>query len=304
MDRIDQLRIFVRIAACGSFSKAAAQLEMPRATVSVAMQQLEAKLGARLLHRTTRRVSLTQDGEALLDSANGLVEDMEEIERQFRPVGRAIAGRLRVDVPSRIARRLIAPALPEFLNDHPEIQVDLGSSDRIIDLVENGIDCALRVGELMSNSLVARPLGSFELINCASPTYLARQGTPRSPRDLNGHLTVDYVSSASGKADPWEWAENGETHFLQVRSRVSVNNAETYIACGLAGLGMIQIPRFDVMDLLETGELVEVMPDARPPPMPVHLVYPHRKHLSRRVQAFLSWIEDLLVPLILTDGSR
>jgi DNA-binding transcriptional LysR family regulator len=303
MDRIDLLRVFVRIAACGSFSKAAAQLEMPRATVSVATQQLEAKLGVRLLHRTTRRVSLTQDGAALLDGATALVADMEEIERQFRPVGRGIAGRLRVDAPSRIARRLITPALPEFLHDHPEIQVDLGSSDRIIDLVENGIDCALRVGELMSNSLVARPLGSFELINCASPTYLARQGTPRSPRDLDGHLAVDYVSSTSGKADPWEWVENGETHILQVRSRVSVNNAKTYIACGLAGLGMIQIPRFDVMDLLRAGDLVEVMPDARPSPMPVHLVYPHRKHLSRRVQAFLSWIEALLVPLMLTDGS-
>jgi DNA-binding transcriptional LysR family regulator len=149
---------------------------------------------------------------------------MEEIERQFQPVGRAIAGRLRADVPSRIARRLIAPALPEFLNDHPEIQVDLGSSDRIIDLVEEGINCALRVGELVSNSLVARPLGLFELINCASPAYLARQGTPRIPRDLDGHLAIDYVSSASGKADPWEWVENGETHILQVRSRVSVNN--------------------------------------------------------------------------------
>lgn len=296
MDRIDHLRVFVRIASCRSFAQAADQLGLPRATVSLAMQQLETRLGARLLNRTTRRVGLTPDGEALLERAAALIADMEDIEQQFRPAGGKVVGRLRVDVPGRIARRLIAPALPELLARHPDLQLDLGSSDRAVDLVHEGVDCALRVGPLAPSSLVARPLGSVELINCASPDYLARHGTPRGPQDLNSHLVVDYVSPTTGRSAPWEWVEDGQTRTMQPPSRVSANNAETYIACALAGLGLIQIPAFDVQHHLRADELLPLMPDAKPSPMPVHLVYPHRKHLSRRVQAFMSWLEALMSP--------
>lgn len=296
MDRIDHLRVFVRIAACRSFAQAADQLGLPRATVSLALQQLESRLGARLLNRTTRRVGLTQDGEALLERAAALIADMEDIEQQFRPsAGRAV-GRLRVDVPSRIARRLVAPALPELLGLHPGLQVELGSSDRAVDLVHEGVDCALRIGPLAASSLVARPLGEIELINCASPAYLARHGTPREPKELAAHEVVDYVSPSSGRSVPWEWVADGQTHTVQPRSRVSANNAETYIACALAGLGLIQIPAFDVQHQLRSGELVALMPEARAAPMPVHLVYPHRKHLSRRLQVFMVWVEALMRP--------
>jgi len=296
MDRIDHLRVFVRIASCRSFAQAADQLGLPRATVSLAMQQLETRLGARLLNRTTRRVGLTQDGEALLERATALIADMEDIEQQFRPAGGRVVGRLRVDVPGRIARRLIAPALPELLACHPELQVELGSSDRAVDLVQEGVDCALRVGPLTASSLVARPLGFIELINCASPAYLARHGTPRGPQELAAHEVVDYVSPTSGRSAGWEWVENGEVHTTVLRSRVSANNAETYIACALAGLGLIQIPAFDVQHHLLAGQLVPLMPDAKASPMPVHLVYPHRKHLSRRLQAFMLWLEALMSP--------
>lgn len=296
MDRIDHLRIFVRIAACRSFAQAADQLNLPRATVSLALQQLETRLGARLLNRTTRRVGLTQDGEALLERAAALIADMEDIEQQFRPAAGRAVGRLRVDVPSRIARRLIAPALPGLLEQHPELHIELGSSDRAVDLVHEGVDCALRIGPLAASSLVARPLGGIELINCASPAYLARHGTPRGPQDLTAHEVVDYVSPTSGRSAPWEWVADGQTHTAQPRSRVSANNAETYIACALAGLGLIQIPAFDVQHHLRSGELVALMPEARAAPMPVHLVYPHRKHLSRRLQAFMLWLQALMAP--------
>jgi len=296
MDRIDHLRIFVRIASCRSFAQAADQLGLPRATVSLAIQQLETRLGTRLLNRTTRRVGLTQDGEALLERAAAVLADMEDIEQQFRPAAGRAVGRLRVDVPSRIARRLIAPALPDLLALHPELHVELGSSDRAVDLVHEGVDCALRVGPLAASSLVARPLGEIELINCASPAYLARHGTPRGPQDLAAHEVVDYVSPTSGRSAPWEWVADGQTHTAQPRSRVSANNAETYIACALAGLGLIQIPAFDVQHHLHSGQLVALMPGARAAPMPVHLVYPHRKHLSRRLQAFMVWLEALMRP--------
>ena len=304
MDRIDHLGIFVRIADCGSFTQAAEQLGLPRATLSMALQQLEARLGARLLHRTTRKVGLTQGGQALLEQARTLIADMHELEQQFRPGAGELSGRLRVDLPSRIAQRLVAPALPAFLASHPQLQLDLGSSDRAIDLVQEGVDCALRVGTLPTSSLVARQLGHFELINCASPGYLARHGTPIDPQELDRHLAVDYVPPGGHRAAPWEWrTAGGETRARAVPSRVSANNAETYIACALAGLGLVQIPAYDVKHLIDEGALVEVMPGARPAPMPVQLVYPHRRHLSRRLQAFATWIDSLLTPHLGRDGA-
>ncbi len=304
MDRIDQFRAFMRVAATGSFTQAADQLSVPRASVSTALQQLEARLGTRLLHRTTRRVSLTHDGELLLERARLLVADAEDIDQQFRPTRGAVTGRLKVDVPSRIARRLIAPALPAFFSMHPDVELELGSSDRAIDLVQEGVDCALRVGPLASSSLVARPLGQFALVNCASPAYLARCGTPTAPADLSDHLVVQYASPTSGRVAPWEWLRDGELVVQPMRGQVTANNAETYIACALAGLGLIQIPRYDVDELLAGGALVEVLPQARAEPMPVHLVYPHRSHLSRRVQAFTVWLEALLAPNLDQSISR
>ena len=295
MDRIELLQVFLRVAETGSFTRAADRLALPRATISTAIQQLEARLGSRLLHRTTRRVGLTPDGEVLLERARALVADMEDMEQQFQPAHSSVSGRLKVDVPSRIARLLIAPALPDFFARHPTVELELGSSDRAVDLVLEGVDCALRVGPLASSSLVARPLGHFTLINCASPAYLARHGTPRTPADLPQHVAVNYASPTSGRAAPWEWqVRDGETQVLRLRSQVAANNAETYIACALAGLGLIQIPAYDVREHLAAGELVEVLPDARAEPLPVHLVYPHRRNLSRRVQAFAGWLDALL----------
>jgi len=294
MDRIDLLQVFVRVAEAGSFTRAADRLGLPRATISTAVQQLETRLGSRLLHRTTRRVGLTPDGEVMLERARALVADMEDMEQQFLPARGQVSGRLKVDVPSRIARRLIAPALPGFFALHPAIELELGSSDRAVDLVLEGIDCALRVGPLANSSLVARPLGHFTLINCASPAYLERHGTPRTPADLPEHVAVNYASPTSGRAAPWEWLRDGETSTLRMRSQVAANNAETYIACALAGLGLIQIPAYDVREHLAAGELVEVLPDARAEPLPVQLVYPHRRNLSRRMQAFVGWLETVL----------
>lgn len=294
MDRIELLQVFVRVAETGSFTRAADRLGLPRASVTTAVQQLETRLGTRLLHRTTRRVGLTPDGEATLERARALVADMDDMEQQFLPARGQVSGRLKVDVPSRIARLLIAPALPDFFERHPAIELELGSTDRAVDLVLEGIDCALRVGPLTSSSLVARPLGHFALINCASPAYLERHGTPRTPADLPEHLAVNYASPTSGRAAPWEWLSDGEIATLRMRSQVAANNAETYIACALAGLGLIQVPAYDVREHLAAGELVEVLPDARAEPLPVQLVYPHRRNLSRRMQAFAGWLETVL----------
>jgi DNA-binding transcriptional LysR family regulator len=294
MDRVHHLRVFMRVAASGSFSQAADQLGMSRGGVSAAVQQLEAWLGTRLMHRTTRRVTLTQDGEALLDRAASLISDMDDLQQQFRPGLQGITGRIRVDMPTRIARRFVAPALPDLFAKFPGIEVELGATDRAIDLALAGVDCALRVGPLSSTNLVASPLGGFELINCASPAYAAPRGLPCSPRDLERHTCVGYISQSSGRAAPWEWEEEGKPMTRTLPSTASANNAEIYIACALAGLGMIQIPRFDVQDHLDRGELIEFLPQARPSPLPVHLVYPSRHQLTRRVKAFTGWLDGLL----------
>ncbi|PYE16190.1 LysR family transcriptional regulator [Paraburkholderia silvatlantica] len=296
MDRLDQYRIFVQVAEMGSFIKAAHVLDVPRASVSAAVQQLETQVGTRLLHRTTRQVHLTFEGSQLLERVRPLLAALEDIDLMFQVSQRQVSGQLRIDVPSRIARRVIAPALPSLLRRHPRLRLMLGSSDRVVDLVQEGVDCAVRVGTLHESSLVVRPLGAIALINCASPAYLREHAAPERPDDLTSrHWMVGYASPTTGREQPWEYiSENGAGRVVDVPSQVVVNNAESYIACCRAGLGLIQIPRFDVQHLLDAAELVEVMPAYRAAPMPVSLVYPHRRQRSRRLAIFLDWFEELM----------
>lgn len=294
MDRIDLLRIFIRVVERGSFTRAADMLGLPRSSVSVAIQDLEARLGTRLLHRTTRKVAATQDGLTLYARSQRLVSDFEETESLFRQTIVSPAGKLRIDMPGRIGRLIVAPALPDFLARYPQIDIDMGVTDRAVDLVENSIDCVLRVGPLGDSGLIARFIGDLPLINVASPAYLASHGVPESPADLDAHLAVAYASPSNGRIEPWEWIEHGENLTRPLRSRVVVNSAEAYIACCLAGLGLIQIPAYDVRAHLATGELVEVMPGHRAAAMPMTLLFPHRQPLSRRLQVFADWLEALL----------
>lgn len=294
MDRIDRFRVFVRVVDAASFTRAAAALGLPRSSVSAAVADLEERVGARLLHRTTRKVAPTQDGVAFYERCLRLIEDVAETEELFRRDGRKPSGKLRVDVPGRIGRLLVAPALPTFLDEYPDIEIDLGVTDRAVDLVEESADCVLRVGQLSDSGLIARPIAKLTLINVASPVYIARHGAPRTPDDLSGHFAINYASPSTGRSEPWEWMEGETARVLAMRSRVTVNSAEAYIACCLAGMGLIQIPVYDVADHLEAGDLVEVMRDCRARPMPMTLLFPHRRHLSRKTQAFADWLERLL----------
>ncbi|WP_193098881.1 LysR family transcriptional regulator [Burkholderia sp. Z1] len=304
MDKLDQVRIFLQVAEMGSFIKAAHALDVPRATVSAAVQQLETGLGTRLLHRTTRQVQLTADGALLLERGRRLLAEADELDRLFRRRDRDVIGRLNVDVPSRIARRVIAPALPSLFRRHPKLQLSLGSTDRSIDLVQEGVDCAIRVGRLADSSLVVRPLGQFTLINCASPDYLREYGVPEHPEALaHGHWAIGYASPTTGRELGWEYCADGGQHTLTLPSRVIVNNAETYIAGCIAGMGLIQIPRFDVAHLLDSGALVDVMPAYRAAPMDVSAVYPHRRHRSRRLNAFIEWFGALMADALAGTGA-
>lgn len=295
MDRLQQVEVFVRVAETASFSRAAELLDLPRSTVSTLIQTLEARLGVRLLDRTTRRVTLTLEGEVYLRRAQRLLMDFEETESSFRGSSAELRGRLRVNVPARIGRLIVAPALSVFFARYPAIELELGSTDRAVDLVQEGIDCALRIGRSSDALLIAQPLGMLPLINCASPAYLARYGTPHTIADLASHYAVHYVSPATGQLDEWEvMTANGQSQRVTMPSKVTVNNAETYLACCLAGLGLIQIPAYDVQDELRSGQLVEVMPNATAAPMPISLLYLRRRHESRLLHVFMDWMLEIL----------
>ncbi|MDE8653450.1 LysR family transcriptional regulator [Novosphingobium album (ex Liu et al. 2023)] len=299
MDRIDLYRIFVRVAECASFTRAADLLGMPRSSVSAAIQELEGRLGARLLHRTTRSVTLTQDGRLFHERCLRLVAEVEEAEDLFRQTHAGPQGKLSIDVPGRLGRLVIAPALPAFLDRYPGIEIRLGMTDRAIDLIGDSVDCVLRVGVQPDSGMIARPVGSLRFINVASPAYLARHGTPRSPRDLAAHQAVHFASASTGRVEAWEWVEQGEVHAIELAGRVTVNSAEAQIACCLAGLGLIQIPAFDVKAHLRAGELVEVMPDHPAEPMPMALLYPHRQFMTRRLRILVDWLADLMAREVL-----
>lgn len=294
MDRINLYRIFVRVVEARSFTRAADTLQVPRSSVSTAIADLETRIGARLLHRTTRTVAPTDEGEAFYERCLAFLAEAEEMEAMFRTSPHQITGRIRVEMPGRIGRLIVAPALPEFLARWPGIRVELGMTDRAVDLVGERVDCALRVGQLADSGLRARRLGEIAQINVASPGYLADHGIPRSPADLDGHWQVAYASPTTGRVMDWEWQDAGRMQSRAVPWRVSANSAEGYIASALAGLGLIQIPAYDVSHHLAAGELVEVMPDHRAEPMPMTLLFPGSPRTMRRLSAFAEWLERVL----------
>lgn len=291
MDRFQEMQVFVRIAERGSFTQAADDLQLPRATVSNLIQRLEARLGVRLLERTTRTVRLTPDGEAYRRRCVGLLADLEEADGLFRQA--VPKGLLRVNLQGTLARRFVVPALPAFLARHPLLELQIGEDDRLVDLVREGVDCVLRAGQLRDSSLVARRVALLPQLTCASASYLAQFGEPRTLADLAGHRAVNYLSSATGQALPMEFTVNGEVRTLNLNGPVSVTGADVYAGAAIAGLGLVQVPRYRVADELASGQLREVLADLPPPPLPVSVLYPQNRQLSVRVRAFAQWLGEL-----------
>ncbi len=295
MDRFQEMQVFVRIAERGSFTQAADDLQLPRATVSNLIQRLEARLGVRLLERTTRTVRLTPDGEAYRQRCVGLLADLEEADGLFRQA--VPKGLLRVNLQGTLARRFVVPALPAFLARHPQLELQIGEDDRLVDLVREGVDCVLRAGQLRDSSLVARRVALLPQLTCASASYLAQFGEPRTLADLAGHRAVNYLSSATGQALPLEFTVNGEVRTLSLSGPVSVTGADVYAGAAIAGLGLVQVPRYRVADDLASGQLREVLAGLPPPPLPVSVLYPQNRQLSVRVRAFAQWLGELFETL-------
>lgn len=299
MDQLQAMRIYLRVAEMGSFTRAATQLSLPKASVSTAIQQLENSLGARLLHRTTRQVSMTPDGQMYYQRCKDLLDEVEELQALFASTPTRLSGRLRVDLPIAIARHTVLPHLPDFLHRHPQLEIELSSTDRLVDLVSEGFDCVLRVGQLRDSNLIARHLGWQRQINCASPDYLARHGTPHSLDDLDDHRLIHYQSVLGGRRGGFEYQDStGSLRQHSMPGALTVNNSDAYHAACLAGMGIIQAPQAGVTAQLATGQLVEILPNWQAPPMPVFLLYANRRQLPQRCRVFMQWLSELLQPCL------
>jgi DNA-binding transcriptional LysR family regulator len=292
---LETVRAFVRVAELGSFTRAADQLGVPKARVSQQVQRLEAEVGGRLLHRTTRAVRVTPDGDRFLARARPLLVEAEDLAAMFSGE-RAFAGRVRVDLPVVLARDVVIPRFPELLGRYPGIELMVSTTDRIVDVVREGFDCVVRVAKLNDSGLVVTRLGALEMVNCASTAYVDRYGVPKSLADLDRHVLVHYSSALGGDPPEFEYHDGTRYRVRRMKAAITVNNADAFAAACRAGLGIVQLPLAGVAASLASGELVEVLPRFRAAALPVYLLHPHGRNAPRRVRVVLDWLDSVLRP--------
>lgn len=294
MDKIHAMRVFVTVAEMEGFTRAAESLGQPKGSLSRQVQALEDQLGTRLLHRTTRRVQLTQDGLAYYERCRDVLATLDEMDALFQNEPATLSGRLRVDMPVALATEIIIPQLPQFLQHYPGLELELSSSDRQVDVIREGFDCVVRVGQLQDSGLMSRTLGLLPMVNCASPGYLMRFGMPLRLEELSQHAMVHYSQQFGGAPAGFEFYDGQRSHVIQTGGALTVNSTQAYRHACVAGLGIIQAPRHGVQPLLENQQLVEVLPGFRARPMPISLLWPHRRNLAQRVRVFMEWLTQLL----------
>jgi DNA-binding transcriptional LysR family regulator len=288
------MRAFVRVVEAGTFTRAAQTLEMPKPTVTKLIQGLEAHIRTKLLHRTTRRVTVTPDGAAYYERVLRLLAELDDLDSSMTSSQARPSGRLRVDVSASLALLIIIPALPEFHARYPEIQLYLGVTDQPVDLIGENVDCSVRAGGLTEQALIARRIGELHFITCAAPGYLERHGEPAHPLDLSdAHQIVSYFKARNDQSRPFTFSRGEERRKVHARYAVSVNDGNAYVAAGVAGLGLLQAPTFLVRDRIASGELRQVLPDWSAGILPLHVVFPPNRHISNRVRVFVDWVADL-----------
>jgi LysR family transcriptional regulator for bpeEF and oprC len=293
MNKLQAMEVFVQVVDAGGFSRAADNMQLPKATVSTSIQQLEAALSVKLLHRTTRQVTVTADGAAYYERCLRILADVKDAEESLSRTRLSPAGRLRVESPTGLASEILIPALPEFFERYPDIQLELGSTDRPVDLIEEGVDCAVRGGALPDSNLIARRIGMIHFVTCAAPAYLARYGTPQHPRELERHRCVNYFSAKTGKVYDWDFTKDGERIQVPLPGVIALNDSTAYVAAGLVGLGIIQMTDYLLLQHVHAGRMVQLLPDWQSDPLPVHIVYPQNRHLSAKVRVFVEWVAEL-----------
>lgn len=293
MDRFDTMLAFTRVVELKSFTKAATSLNLPKATVSAQVIALEKRLRVKLLNRTTRHVSVTPDGAGYYERAVRLLNELDETEAAVMHAAAAPKGRLRVDVPGSVGRRIIAPALDDFFSRYPEIDLELGCTDRPVDLVHEGIDCVIRGGEISDESLVARRLGDFRMLTYAAPSYLARHGTPKDLEELERHQLILFASPKTGKVYPMIYEQDDVQTEAQGMQRISINDADSCAAAACSGIGLVQLPEYIAHEYTASGQLVPILDGYLSEHVPVWILYPPNRHLSTKVRAFAEWAAEL-----------
>jgi LysR family transcriptional regulator for bpeEF and oprC len=292
MELLQSMRLFARLAELGSFTKAAESLDIGRPQVTRYIQELETSLGVRLFQRTTRKVALTAEGERFYERVQEILADISAATTMFDRSGATLAGRLRVDIPTAFAQLKFIKSLKEFTAAYPGINVVLGVTDRAVDLIGEGIDCALRIGDLPDSSLIARPIAMATMVTCAAPAYLHEHGEPETLDDLASHQGVNFLSGQSNRALPWHFSVKGQDRVFVSNTGITVNESNAYVQCGVSGFGIIQAPGIAVAEHLDSGDLVEILKRYRPAPRPVTLLYPSRTHLAPQVQVFIEWLQE------------
>jgi len=292
MDRFDAMLAFTRVVELNSFTKASLSLDLPKTTVSAYVNALEERLHVKLLHRTTRYVSVTPDGAAFYERAVRILNDVEECEDAVSRMTAAIKGKLRISIPGAFGRKVIVPALPDFFKRYPDIELDVSCTDRQVDLLQEGIDCVIRGGTSVDDSLVARRLESVEMITCASPIYLKEFGTPTKPEDLEAHKIIHFVSPIRNTPYPLSYVHRGTKHETYGHRCISFNDPEACVEASIAGLGVIQASDFLVREALVTGRLVEILKEYPAEKFPVSILYLKNRNQSARVRAFIEWAAE------------
>lgn len=293
MDKLQAMEVFVQVVDAGGFTRAAENMQLPKATVSTLVRDLEASLSVKLLNRTTRQISMTADGAAYYERCLRILADVRDAEDSLSSTRSSPSGRLRVDVPTGLGRHLILPALPQFFERYPNINLEVGCSDRPVDLIEEGVDCAVRGGALADSTLIARRVGEMHFVTCAAPSYIALHGRPVHPSDLAQHRCVNYFSAKTGRIFEWDFAKDGERIQMRVPGTIAVNDSDAYMAASLAGMGIAQMAAFAICPYLQSGQLELLMEDWSVDPVPLHVVYPQNRHLSAKVRVFVEWIAEL-----------
>lgn len=298
MDQLLAIRAFARVVEAGSFTKAADTLGMPNATLTKSVQSLEAHLRVKLLLRTTRRVSVTPEGAQYYEKTQRLLKELDDVDASFSAEQTRPRGHLRVDMGSSIANMVLVPALPAFLARFPEIRIDMGVSDKHVNLIGDNVDCVIRGGELTDLALVGRKIGSASWVTCATPAYLRDHGTPKHPKELEeGHTIVQYLSTRTSRGIALNFEKNGEKIELSGGSSVGINESNAHIAAGVAGLGVIQAFRYAAAPFLESGALVPILEKWQPARYPFYIVYPSNRYVSNRLRVFIDWTADLFATL-------
>jgi LysR family transcriptional regulator for bpeEF and oprC len=294
MDKLQAMALFVRVVETGGIARAAESLQIPKATATTLLQKLEASLGSKLLNRTTRRVNVTPDGAAYYPRAVAILAEVKEAEEALSQRSAAPHGRVRVDAPTLVARAVIVPALPRFFARYPDIELALACNERHFDLVAEGIDCALWIGEVDDFSLVARRVGFLYFATCAAPSYIAAHGSPLHPRELARHRCINHFSPRTGATVEWVFSKGGERVAAVFPGNLALEDENSYVSAAEAGLGIAQMPAFVVKDAMEHGTLDLILPDWLPEPSPLYVVYPQSRHLSHRVRVFVDWLAALI----------